>query len=148
MAIGEDIGKVAEIAAPELGLSLQAAKVAVWAIGGLLVAALLFWVGWKLFFAQREADAKHDQVQTQAVLGTAAAGTQSAKEAIQITVDNGKAAAGIDAAVKGALNEISLAKGADAAVSDEVDAAGRRAVCLRASAAGLPDCQSLQRTSP
>lgn len=122
------------------------AKLILGAIAGVLVCAILAWAGWKLFFAERAAQTKHDQVQLQAAQGMGQAATQSGHDAIKITVDNGKAAAGIDAAVKGALNEIAHAKGADASVSDEVDDAGRRAVCVRFSAAGLPECQSLQRS--
>lgn len=149
MASPEDmIEAVAAIAAPQIGVSLRLAKIIAFAVLALIVACVLGWVMWKLFFAERKAQAKHDQVQTQAQIGTANAGKASGTDAIKITVDNSKAAAGIDAAVREALNAIAKTKGADQRLDPALDDLGRQSICLRLSAASLPDCQHLQRLDP
>lgn len=144
MSIGDDINKAAEVMAPELGIAEWAVK----AIAAGVVALFLGFVVWKLFFAERQAEQKSQQVQTQATIATAKAGAAAGQDAVRIVVDNGKGAAAVDAAVKGAVNEILKAKGAAEQLDPSLDDLGRRSICVRLSAASLPECQSLQRTNP
>jgi hypothetical protein len=149
--IGEEIGALAADAVPgvlEAKVGLGTAKALVIGIAVFVIGCALVWVGWKLFFAEHAAERKTQQVQTQAAIGKGEAGAASGHDAIQITVDNSKAAAGIDAAVREALHAISQTKGADQKLDPALDAAGRNAICMRPSAIGLPDCQHLQHASP
>lgn len=148
MNIGDEVDTAAAILAPEAAISLKAAKAILWVAGILIAGGFAYGLIWWLFLSKPAAEAKHNAVQLQATQGMGQAAVASGHEAVQITVDNSKAAAGIDAAVKGALNEIARAKGADAEIDAAVDDVGRRAICLRSSAAGLPECQSLQHTGP
>lgn len=148
MGIEQEAESVIDIVAPQIGVPLKIAKWAFFGIVGLLAVGAILWVGWKLFFAERAAEAKHDQVQTQAVIGKAQAGQDSAAQAVKITIDNGKAAVQIDAAVRSAINAIAQTKGADVQLDPALDDLGRRSICLRASAASLPDCQPVQPANP
>lgn len=133
---------------PQVAAGKFTAKVIFTLIVGAIVLAGGSFVIWKVFFAERAAQAKSERVENQGRSAISEAGAKSGVEAIKITVDNGKAAAGIDAAVRSAIDEIRKAKGAEVAVDPSVDAAGRRAICLRPSAAGLPECQRLLGTGP
>lgn len=146
--IVKDIETVAEIAAPQIGISIAAAKVVAWTIAVILALGVGGYVIWKLFFAEHQAEQKTQAVQIKADQATQAATQASAKDAVRIVVDNGKGAAAVDAAVKGAVSAILAAKGANQQIDPDLDDLGRRSICLRASAAGLPECQSLQRPSP
>ena len=123
-------------------------EIAVKAFLILILAIVLIWAGWKLFFAERAAQAKHDKVQaeTQARVGQAegAAGANAAN-----VVANGAQREVItNTTTRTNYVEITRQPGAGDPVSDAVDAAGRNAICLRASAAGLPDCIRLRAAYP
>lgn len=144
MSIGNDIGKVVELAAPEVGLPVLALK----AIGCILAIAAIGAFVWWLLFAPRAAIEKSAQVQTRAQIGAGQAGAKSGQDAIKIIVDNGKQSAAIDAAVTEALHAIAETKGANQQLDPALDDVGRRSICLRDSAAGLLDCQPLRRSDP
>jgi hypothetical protein len=148
MPITDEVETAVDILAPQVGVSLKVGKIIAWTILAIAAAIIGGWVIWKLFFAERAAQQKSQQVQAEAAIGKGDAGAKAGHDAIQITVDNGKAAAGIDAAVREAIHAISKAKGADQLLDPAVDAAGRRAICMRPSAASLPDCQHLQQPNP
>ena len=123
-------------------------EIAVKAVLVLILAIVLIWAGWKLLFAERAAQAKHDKVQaeTQARVGQAegAAGANAAN-----VVANGAQREVItNTTTRTNYVEITRQPGAGDPVSDAVDNAGRNAICLRASAAGLPDCIRLRAAYP
>jgi hypothetical protein len=143
-----ELETLAEVVAPEIAVPVKVTKFVLIGLAGLLIAALIIYVVWKLFFAEHAAEQKSQQVQTQAAIGKGQAGAAAGHDAIQITVDNSKAAAGIDAAVREAFHAIAKAKGADQQLDPELDDIGRRSICMRASAASLSDCQHLQHPDP
>lgn len=146
--IGKDIEAAAEFAAPQIGISVAAAKVVAWTLAAIAVLVVGGWVIWKLFFAQHQAEQKTQQLQIKADQATQQATQASGKDAVHIVVDNGKGAAAVDAAVKGAVSAILAAKGSNQQIDPDLDGLGRRAICVRVSAASLPECQSLQRPGP
>lgn len=110
------------------------------ALGGYMV--------WKSFFAARAAQAKHDVVQAKGQQAISDAGRKAGEDAVPIIVNNYTKGAAIDAATQEAIRDILKTPGADQPVDPALDALGRRAVCMRASASGLPDCQQLLKPGP
>lgn len=138
------IRKAIEAAFPGVAL----ARIAAYALAGIVLVIFVGWAGWKLFFAERAAEAKHDKVQaeTQGRVGQAegAAGANAAN-----VVANGAQREVItNTTTRTNYVEITRQPGAGDPVSDAVDHAGRNAVCLRSSAAGLPDCIRLREANP
>lgn len=142
------IESAAALAVPGGGIAARLVKYGLWVVGGLLAIGAAVALIWWLFFSNGAAKQKSEIVGAQGRGAISAAGAKSGVDAIRITVDNSKAAAGIDAAVRSAIDEIRKAKGSEVAVDPAVDAAGRRAICLRPSAAGIPECERLLGTGP
>lgn len=120
-------------------------KIVAWAVGAL--AALLFaaWVVWKLFFAQHAADAAHDKAEIHAQQVVGKATSDAGAKASNIVAESATKEAKTHEITRDHYFEITKAPGADDIVPPAVDAAFRRAICLRDSAARLPECQRLQK---
>ena len=146
--MSNEIDGLAAVVAPEVGIPLKFAKWALWGLAGLLVAVFAGWVLWKLFFAERAAQAEHDKVQaeTQVLVGKAEGNAGAA--AANIVAGTSTKETIIHDTTRTNTIEITKQPGASDPVSDAVDAAGRRAICLRTVAASLPDCQRLQKANP
>jgi hypothetical protein len=136
-----------------LGLAEEAAEVAMpglkigkWIVVGivaLILAGLAGWVIWKLFFAQHAAEQKSAIVQAQGQGEIDKAGALAGQDAVPIIVKNYNTGAAIDAKTQEAIRDILKAQGAAQAIDPAVADLGRRAICLRTSAAGLLECQHL-----
>lgn len=144
MSLGDDIERVAEVAAPQLRVPIIAAKITI----GILVAAVAGFVIWKVFFAERAAEQKHDLIQAQGQAKISDAGAKAGAAAVPIIVKNFQSGAAIDAQTQEAIREALKAPGAKQSVDPALDDLGRRAICVRASAAGLPECQRLLHPPP
>lgn len=138
------IGAYLKAAFPALSL----VQIAVRAALGLLLAIIVVWAGWKLFFAERAAQRKSDIVkaETQGRVGKAegAAGANAAN----VVAAGAQREVITNTTTRTNYVEITRQPGAGDPVSDAVDAAGRNAICLRSSAAGLPDCIRLREAHP
>ncbi len=141
MSIGEDILKPA---VP--GLSL--ADLAIRAIGALILAALLIWAGWKLFFAEGAAQRKSDTVAAETSGRVGQAQGAAGQNAANVIANGAQREIITNNNTRTNYVEITRQPGAGDPVSDAVDAAGRSAVCLRTSAASLPDCIRLREADP
>ena len=132
----------------DTGRAGTADKTAACALFSNALAALIGWVVWKLFFAEHAAQQKHDQAaaHAQAVVGQAegsagaAAANKVAESAARETI--------IHEITRDHYAEITKQPGADDPVPDAVWDAFVRSVCVRASAARLPDCQRLSKADP
>lgn len=102
----------------------------------LVVIWLAFWVT-APGRAQREAAIAH----ASAVL--AETRTDSAVSAMNSVSNNAEAEKVIDQQVQESTNAILSSPGAPIIVDPVLDGAGRRAICMHASAANLPECQRL-----
>lgn len=118
------------------------------AIGAGLLGAFLVWAGWKLFFAERAAERKHDQVEQEVTTKRATGAQESGKQAVEITVKNNTQAAGIDRDTQRAIHDLLKAPGANAPVDPGLASLARRAICMRVSAADLDSCRQMQRPDP
>ncbi len=116
----------------------------IWIIGAALVALALLYGAYRLFGDGPRRDAAVAQAQS----ALNAAANQSAHQAIQTIQDNADAEAASRQITRSNHVTIIQAPGAQDPVSVAVDAAGRRAVCLRKSAAGLPECAGLLDPHP
>jgi hypothetical protein len=136
------------IVAPEIGVPL---KVLRYIVDGVVIVALVVGLGyviWKVFFAQKQAELKSQQVQTQLQTGLGTAAQQSGQQAVKITVDNQTHAAGIDRETQKAINELLKAPGANTLVDPAMASITRRAICMRASASSLSSCRQLLDPGP
>lgn len=111
---------------------------------GVAAATLAAFVIYQTFFAGHAAQVKHDvaAAKAQGAVGTAegAAGAKAAN----VVAGNGAKETIINNLTRDHYYDITKQPGAGDPVSDSVDDAGRHAICMRASAAGLPDCQRLR----
>lgn len=141
--MGKELETAVETAVPVIGIPLQTAKLIVVCLLVLAILGGASWVIWKLFFAERAAEVKHDQVaaHAQQVVGHAEAAA-GAKAANTVASDAQKETA-VHEITRDHYVEITKAAGAGDPVPDAVWDAFERSVCVRASAAGLPDCQRL-----
>lgn len=143
-----ELENIAVAVAPGIGLPL---KVTRWVVDGVVLLAVvigIIWVGWKLFFADHYAEKKHDQVQQEVTTGLAKNGAESGHQAVEITVKNNTAAAGIDRDTQRAIHDLLKAPGANASVDPGLAMLARRAICMRRSAAGIDGCDEVLRTGP
>jgi len=143
-----EIDNIATVVAPQVGLSLKTAKLVIWALLGFIGAVILGFVIWKVFFAERAAQAKHDKVEQQVNTGLGKTGVESGKQAVEITVKNNTQAAGIDRDTQRAIHDLLKAPGANSPVDPGLAALARSAICMRDSAAGLDQCQQMLRPGP
>lgn len=138
------IEEVAEAIVP----GVAPAKIAIYAVGGLLIAALAIFVIWKLFFAEHAAQLKHDEVAAHAQAAVGAAEGNAGAHAANVVAGGATKETIIHDTTHTNTIEITRQPGAGDLISPDVDAAFRRAVCMRASAAGLSDCQRLPEAGP
>jgi hypothetical protein len=124
------------------------AKLIAAAVGGLLFVAFLIWAGWKLFFADGQAQRAHDQAQIhgQAVVNKAQGDAGAA--ASNIVAGAAQKETIIHETTRDHYVEITKQPGAGDPVNDAVWDAFVRSVCVRASASGEPDCQRLSQAGP
>ena len=114
----------------------------------LLVLGLGGYMVWKTFFAGAAAQSKHDVVQAQGNAAMAKAGVAAGAAAVPIIVKNYQSGAAIDAQTQEAIREALKSPGASQSVDPGLDDLGRRAICVRLSAASLPECQHLLQPNP
>lgn len=140
--IGKEIEAAVETAVP--GLSL--AKSVAIAVVVLLLLVFGWYMVWKTFLAGGQAQAKHDEIaaHAQQLVGQAAA--SAGAKAANVVASDAQKEAKVHEITRDHYVEITKAAGAGDPVPDAVWDAFQHAVCVRASAAGLPDCQRLQKT--
>lgn len=146
--MSSEIEEAIETVAPEIGVPLKLARWAVYVLIGLSIAALVIWVVWKLFFAEHAAQVKHDEVQAHAQAAVGAAEGSAGAHAANVVATGSTKETIIHDTTHTNTIEISRQPGAGDLISPDVDAAFRKSVCMRASAAGLPDCQRLPEAGP
>ena len=140
MSIGEDINRAAELVAPEFGIAEWAVKlIAAIAVGGFIV-----WAFWSIFFAGRQAEAKHDAVAAHAQQLVGQAEGNAGAAAANTVANNAAKEANTHEITRDHYVYINQQPGAGDPVSDPVWNAFVSSVCVRTSAAGLPDCQRLR----
>lgn len=144
MGLRDEFDAVTDVVAPELGFAKIAVKIGL-AFLALAIVAFAFW--W-IFLKDGQARQRHDLATARAgqLLGQAngSAGAHAANTIAKQSGDEAK----VHEITRDHYVEITKQPGAGDQVSDAVDSAFRRAVCLRASAASLPDCQRLQEANP
>jgi hypothetical protein len=115
-----------------------------WAIVGLAAAAVLIIVG--LFWLQGRS---HNAAVVAKAGGTIAEGQATAgRDAVGVVVGNADRQDETDKVTQGNRDDILSQPGAQAPLDPAVGYAGRRAVCLRKSARGLPACKRLLDAHP
>ena len=106
-----------------------------WLIVALLAVAIVVYVGYRIF-----GDGPRQAAATATATGAvSAAGTASAHDAVQAVSGNAASATVVHDTVRIDHETIIKTPGADVAVTPELDAAGRRAVCLLVPSACNPD---------
>lgn len=123
-------------------------KGALYVAGAVVVAIVFGWVGWKLFFADHQAQIKAEQAHVQAVKKVGDAMSQAGAKAANTVAGSATKETIIHETTRDHYVEIQKQPGADDPVSDPLFDAFTRSVCMRDSAAGLPDCQRLQKVDP
>jgi len=107
---------------------------------------IAMFVGYRLFFAQ--VDAKHDVAAAHSTTAIAIGGTQSGAQAVHIVSGNGDATQHTDTVTRANYVYITKQPGASDPVNPALFDAFTRSVCLRDSAAGLPECDGLRKSGP
>lgn len=107
----------------------------------LVVVGLLIWRHHEQVLVNAAAPAKA-QAQVNA------ADAQSGRDAVNAVSNNGKKEAATDDTTRKNNAIILKTPGAEVSLSPALDTAGRNAVCLRQSAASLPECQRLLHPNP
>lgn len=115
---------------------------------GLLALALVIFAVWRFFFADHQGEQKAATVRAAAEQVIQKADVKAQAAAVPIIVKNFNTSAAIDAQTQEAIREALKSKGAAQAVDPGLDDLARRAICVRVSASGLPECQSLLKSSP
>src|ERR1041385_8876611 len=121
-------------------------KNALWIIvglGALLVAGVVVYY---VFVAPGRAKSELAVAHGQAVLSNANAAAGGA--AVNIVAKNADTESGNSKKTRDNHVVIMRAPGSTVVVSDDVDRAGRTAICLRKSAAALPECRGLLEAHP
>jgi hypothetical protein len=116
----------------------------IWIVVAALAAAIVLYGAYRLFGDGPRRDAAIARAQS----ALDAADNQSAHQAIEAIQTNADAEAASRQITRSNHVTIIHAPGAQDPVSAAVDAAGRRAVCLRKSAAGLPECAGVFEPHP
>lgn len=117
-------------------------------VAGLILGGLLLYMGWRTFLAPGQAQAKHDVVQAQGRAAIAKAGQDAGAAAVPIITNNYYGQQKSDRQTQENSRAILQAPGAGQPIDPALAAVGRRAICMRASAAGLPECQQLLNPGP
>ena len=120
------------------------------ALAGLYAAAAVLagFMIYQTFFAGGRAALKHEEVKAKAEHAVGAAQGEAGANAANVVAGNATKETIIREITRTNTNEIFRQPGAGDPVADAVDAAGRRAICMRSSAAGLPDCNGLRPAGP
>ena len=139
---------IEDLEPPQLKAITWSVKTMAIAIAAALALGLGGYMVWKTFFAERAAQAKHEVVQSKGEAAISQAGAQAGAAAVPIIVKNYNTGAAIDAQTQESIREALKSPGAALAVDPGLDDLGRRAICVRASASGLPDCQHLLNPGP
>ncbi len=121
-----------------------AAKNALWLVLGAV--AVLLYVGYAVFLAPHAA--RNAVATANGQRAVTAAGAASAHDAVQTVAGNAAHETTVHDTVRIDHETIIHEPGASVPVSDDLDAAGRRAICVHDSAAGNPDCQRLRQPGP
>lgn len=103
-------------------------------------------LGYKLFIAP--VNAKHDIAAAHGTTAIAQGGTQSGAQATNIVSGNGKKSESTDTVTRTNYVYITKQPGAADPVNPALFDAFTRSVCLRVSAAGLPECDGLRKPGP
>jgi uncharacterized membrane protein YraQ (UPF0718 family) len=115
---------------------------------GIVLAAACGLVIWKLFYAEHQAQVKHDQVQAQGEQLVTKAQSDAGAGAVGTVAKNAAAETKTHEITRDHYYEITKQPGAGDPVPQPVWDAFVRSVCLRASATGLPECDRLQKADP
>lgn len=115
-------------------------------VGGVILLVAVLFGAW--VWHQAGAGARAEAVVAKAQATISQNDVQNADIAVQKVDDHDNTEAAVNAQTRANHDTIVKAAGANVAVSDAVDAAGRRAICMRRSAASLPECSSVQHPSP
>jgi hypothetical protein len=83
-----EVEGLATLVAPEIGVPVKMATWAMEALFAIVVAGIIVWAGWKLFFADGQANRAHDQAAAKAQVLVGNAQTQAGAAATN-TVANG-----------------------------------------------------------
>ena len=123
----------------EIDAAAWTAKHALYLIGGLLVLAMAAFVIYRVFVAPGEA--KRAIAVEHATGAINSGGAASAHDAVQAVAGNAIHETTVHDTVRIEHDTIIRTPGADAPVSDQLDAGGRAAVCMLISAPGCPGRQ-------
>jgi hypothetical protein len=148
MPIADEVEAAVDVLAPQVGVSLKIGKVIAWVVLAVLAIALAWFLIWKLFIAGGQAQQKHEVAAAKAQAQVGQAQGAAGAAATNIVAGNGAKETITHEITRDHYAEITKQPGAGDPVTDAVDSAGRRAICMRASAAGLPDCQRLREAGP
>jgi cytoskeletal protein RodZ len=143
-----ELDTLAEVVAPEVALPMQVTKWVLRGIASLAVVGLIVFVIWKLFFAQHAAEQKSEIVQAKGAAAVSQAGAEAGKAAVTTVTNNYTYAAASDRKTQENRHAILQAPGASQPVDPALDALVRSDICMRTSAASLPECQRLQQPAP
>lgn len=124
------------------------AKLAVRAALAVVLGAFLAWAGWKLFFADAQIKTKTETVKSKAISLVNGAERDAAGAAANTVANGAQRETIIRERTFTNYRDIVRQPGAGDEISPEVDRAFRRAVCMRSSAAGLPECRRLPEADP
>ena len=128
------------------GIIAWALKNILWLILGVVVAIAIGFIFYRVFVAPGEAKRELAVAHGQTVLSNANAAAGGA--AVDIVSKNADAESGNSKKTRDNHAVITHAPGASVVVSDDVDHAARAAICVRKSAAGLPECRGLLEAHP
>lgn len=129
----------------ELGLkaALFTTKNVLIGCAALVALIVLVFIGYKVFIAP--VNAKHDISAANGTTAIAAGGTQSGVQATNIVSGNSQAAQHTDTVTRTNYVYITKQPGASDPVNPAVFDAFTRVICLRDSAASLPECDGLRK---
>lgn len=123
-------------------------KAVAYVVGAILVALLAGWMGWKLFFADHAAQAAHDKAEIHAVQVVGQAKGEAGANAVSVVAGTATKETIIHETTRDHYVEITKQPGADDPVSDPLFDAFTRSICMRVSAARLPQCQPVPGADP
>lgn len=121
-------------------------KNAIYLVSALAVVVGALWLFQTLILGPM--NAKHDAAAASGQAAIGGAGQASAADAIQRAYDNGLKAGKTDAVTRTNTIYIRQQPGANDAINPALFAAFVKSVCMRDSAAGLPECNGLRQSGP
>jgi hypothetical protein len=120
----------------------RGARLALFAVAGLLVAGALAFALWWLFVRPRAAKVEAATARVEEATATGTAG--ASQDALKITVDVQQQRVAIDTITRENDRAIHIAAGSTEKVGPDVARAGRAALCLRAAYQHQPECSALR----